>query len=173
VDHEVEIEVRAEDAGAEIALLPGLDHGGVEDLRLGLVLATDEDEGLVGAGRQRPDDAALDQEVRVALHQQPVLERARLRLVGVAAEVLVHRALGDEAGLLPHREPRAAAATQARGLELLEHLLRGHLRERLAGGLVAAQALVGLHLMQEGLVEVGGEQLELAHTGRPSFQGSR
>src|SRR3712207_9542046 len=66
----------------------------------------------------------------------------RSRLVGVAAEVLVHRALGDEARLLAHREAGAPPPPQARVLELGEDLLLVHLEQRLAKGGVATQALV-------------------------------
>ena len=119
VDHEVEGVLGAEDALAEVALGVGLLDGRLEDVGLVRVLAADEDEALVGPGGDRADDAALDQQVRVLLHQQPVLERAGLGLVGVAAEELVHRALGDEAGLLAHGEAGAAAAAQPGLLELV------------------------------------------------------
>src|SRR6185295_1871120 len=114
VDDEVEVVLRVEDALAEVALLVRLRHGRVEDVGLQLVLAADEDEALVRARRDRADDAALDQEVRVLLHQEPVLEGPGLGLVGIAAQVLVHRALGDEARLLPHGESGTAAAAEAR-----------------------------------------------------------
>ena len=52
------------------------------------VLAADVDERLLGAGRERGDQDALEHLVRAALDQQPVLEGARLRLVGVADEIL-------------------------------------------------------------------------------------
>ena len=76
------------------------------------------------ARRVGGDDDPLDQRVRRLLHQFAVLEGARLGLVRVADEVLVHRALRQERDLLAHREARAAAAAQARGFELGEHLAR-------------------------------------------------
>ena len=119
------------------------------------VLATDEDEALVGARGDRADDAALDQEVRVLLHEESILEGAGLRLVRVAAEVLVHRALGDEARLLPHREAGAAAAAEPGRLELLDELLRLELEERAAEPVaVAAAPLVDLDPVEVGLVDV-------------------
>ena len=51
-------------------------------------LAADVDVGDLRADRAAADDAAFDQQVRVALHQHVILERARLALVGVAADVL-------------------------------------------------------------------------------------
>ncbi len=77
-----------------------------------------------------------------------------LGLVGVAAQELVHRALGDEAGLLAHGEAGAAAAPQPGLLELGEHLLGGHVEQCFAQRLVAAQALVDLELVEVGLVDV-------------------
>ena len=156
----------------EEAALVGLGHGGVEDVGLQLVLAADEDEALVGAGGDRADDAALDQQVRVLLHQQAVLEGARLGLVRVAAEVLVHRALGDEAGLLAHREAGAAAAAQPRLLELVQHLLGAHLRQRLAQRAVAAEPLVDRDRVQVRLVDVGQQHAGLVHrSSSPSRDG--
>jgi hypothetical protein len=75
------------------------------------------------------------------LHQLAVLERARLGLVGVADEVLVHVALGQERSLAPGGEAGAAATAQAGRLEFGDDLLRRH-RERLAQCLVAAATLV-------------------------------
>ena len=96
--------------------------------------------------------------MRVLLHQQAVLERARLGLVGVAAEVLVHRPLGDEGRLLAHREAGAAAAAQARVLELGQHRLGGHLEQRLAQRPVAAEALVDVDGVEARLVDVASSR---------------
>ena len=74
---------------------------------------------LLMPGRVGGDHDALDQLVRVPVHQLAVLEGARLGLVGVAAEVLLDVAVREEARLLAHREAGAAAAAQPRRLELL------------------------------------------------------
>ena len=116
-------EAAAEDVLAEVALLVGLLGRRLEHVGLLLVLAADVDESLVDPGGVAGDDHALDQLVRVLLHQLAVLEGAGLGLVGVAAEVLVHVALGQEAGLGAHRESGAAAAAQAGSLELVQHCL--------------------------------------------------
>src|SRR3712207_7913228 len=50
---------------------------------------------------------ALDEQMRVLLHQLAVLEGPGLGLVGVADEVLVHLALGDEGHLLSHRDRKS------------------------------------------------------------------
>src|SRR5438105_3561773 len=77
-EDQVEGVVGAGDAPAEVAALVRLRRRAVEHVGLVLVLAANEDEALVGAGRDRGDHAALDQQVGVALHQQPVLERPGL-----------------------------------------------------------------------------------------------
>ena len=81
--------------------------------RLRVVLAADEDERVAGVGGEGGDRDPLDQLVGVALHQLAVLEGPRLRLVGVAAQVLGHFAARQEGGLFAHREAGAAAAAQA------------------------------------------------------------
>ena len=54
-----------------------------------------------------------------------------LGLVGVADEVLVHRALGEERRLLAHREAGAAAAAQAGGLDLVRRPRRASIASAL------------------------------------------
>ena len=165
VHDQVERVVGAEDALAQVALLVGLGDGRVEDVRLQLVLAADEDEALVRAGRDRADDAALDQQVRVLLHQQPVLEGARLGLVGVAAEVLVHRALGDEAtpscpSRSRRRRGRAGPSPRARSSTVSGVISSSALRS----DAVAAEALVDGDRVEAGLVDVGEQQARLGHS---------
>ena len=120
MDDQLDLVPAVEDALAQVAGLVGLGHGPVEPVGHLRVLAADVDEGAVGPGGERRDHDALDELVRVLLHQLAVLERPRLGLVGVAAQVLVHLATGQEGDLLAHREAGAAAAAKARGLELVE-----------------------------------------------------
>jgi hypothetical protein len=84
------------------------------------------------------DDHALDERVRVALHERAVLERARLALVGVAHDVDgLAGALRDERPLEPGGEPGAAAAAQPSVLDDLDDVTRRH-RERAAQACIAA-----------------------------------
>ena len=78
-------------------------------------LAADVDVGGLGADRVRGDRAPLDQRVRRPAHDLAILERARLRLVGVAAEV-VRLAVAElhERPLQARREAGAAAPAQSR-----------------------------------------------------------
>src|SRR5205085_11557420 len=50
-------------------------------------LAADVNVGDFRANRITADGASLDQEMRIALHQQVILESARLAFVGVAGDV--------------------------------------------------------------------------------------
>ena len=166
VDDQLHLLAGAEHVLAEEAGLVGLLDRRVEDVALQVVLAADVDEAAVGPGGAGGDDDPLDQLVRVLLHQLAVLEGARLGLVGVAAEVLVHVAAGQEGGLLAHREAGAAAAPQAGVLELLQDLLGGHLLVGLLDRLVAAELAVGVDRGQPRLVDVAEEQPGLLR--RPS-----
>src|SRR5690606_27712736 len=109
------------------------------------------------AGGIAGDRHALDHRMRVVAQDVAVLAGARLGLVGVAEDVLLHLALGHEAPLQPGREARAAAAAQARLLDHLDHVGgRDLLGEDPAQRLVAAGlevVLVGPRLveMQRGV----------------------
>jgi hypothetical protein len=88
--------------------------------------------------------------VRVEHQDVAVLAGARLALVGVADQVLLARELArHEAPLQAGREARAAAAAQAGGLDLGDHLILRQafaaiLAQDLAQGLVAAARFVVL-----------------------------
>src|SRR3954469_7142015 len=161
VDPELERVVGAEDAVAQVALGLRLLDRLLEARGLQVVLTADVDERARGADDVRRDDHALDEHVRRLLHELAVLERAGLGLVGVADEVLVHRALGQEGRLLAHREAGAAAAADPRAVELGEHVLAAH-PERLAQRPVAAAALVDVEGVEARLVDVL-EQEEVGH----------
>ena len=69
-------------------------------------LAPDVDERVVRLDRERGDDDALDDLVRVALEEHVVLERGRLALVAVHREVARVDALRQERPLLAGRRSR-------------------------------------------------------------------
>ena len=134
VDGDVEVvpgveDVLADEAGG-VRLLDGLLHAAddVQDL------AAHVDERVPGLDRERTDDDAFDQQVRVGQHERDVLAGAGLGLVGVHHEVaglLPERR--QEAPLHARREARAAAAAQAGVLDLVDDLGRAHgdgLRQR-------------------------------------------
>ena len=88
---------------------------------------SDEDEGVADAAGEARDRDALDQLVRVALHELAVLEGPGLGFVGVAAEVLVLVAVRQEGDLLAHREAGAAASAKSRFLEFVDNRVQFHL----------------------------------------------
>ena len=110
-------------------------------LRLG-VLAADVEVAPFAPGRVGGDRHRLDQRERVELHDHAVLERSRLRLVGVADEVVrAHRLPRDGLPLDAGREGGAAAPLQLRVLQLADDALRAEL-DRAPQGLVAAARAV-------------------------------
>ena len=88
-------------------------HRLAEELAADVVVA---DRGVHGVAADRQ---ALDQRVRVVAQDVAVVAGAGLALVGVAHQVLLHRRVArHEAPLDAGRKARAAAAAQARGLDL-------------------------------------------------------
>ncbi len=139
-------------AAAENACLASLVDGRLQDLVLRQVLAANVDEDVFGLDRMGGDEAALDQPVGDARHHLAVLERARLRLVGVDDEVRGSPALAiDERRLAAHREAGAAASPEIRLLEHGDEGVRRH-RACLLDTLVAADGAVLGQLRQVVLV---------------------
>ena len=125
VDHDVEVEARAEDVLAEEPGGVGLAYGArdpTDDVRN---LAADVDEGVVRADGVGRVDAALDEGVRVVVHERDVLAGTRLRLVTVDDEVVgATGVLRDEAPLHAGREACASAPTQAGLLDQRDDVVR-------------------------------------------------
>jgi hypothetical protein len=88
-------------------------------------LAADVDVGLLHVVREAGDHHALDQLVRILMHDVAVLEGAGLGFVGVADEVDRLAALAvDERPLHAAGETGAAAAAQAGLFDLVDQLRR-------------------------------------------------
>ncbi len=104
----------------------------------------DVEVAALAAGGEGRDRHGLDDRERVALHEDPVLERPGLRLVGVADEVVRAVWLGGHGSpLATGREGRAAAPDEPRGGDLLDDRVRAEL-DGLGQRLVAAVgAIVG------------------------------
>ena len=112
---DVEREAGAQDVVAEQPARARLRERVLEPRVRERVLGAHVDEAVLAAGRVRGDRHRLDERERVALHQHAILERPRLRLVGVADEVVRLRRLArDRLPLRAGREGGAAAAEQAR-----------------------------------------------------------
>src|SRR5579862_7902666 len=115
MDVHLAVEASPEDVLADEPGGPGLGQLGLEDLLYVVELAPDVDVGRLGSDGVAADEAPLNEQVRVPLHEHVVLERARLALVGVAADVPgLGRLFVDELPLEPRGEPGAAAAPEAR-----------------------------------------------------------
>ena len=113
-----------------------------QSLRRQRILAADVDVALLAAGRERGDRHRLDHGERVLFHQHAILERAGLRLVGIADHVV--RARGcprDRVPLAAGRKERAAAADEARVRHLADDA-GGAERERACERLVAAMRAI-------------------------------
>ena len=107
------------------------------------VLAADVEEAAARAGRERRDRHRLDDRERVALHEDAVLERAGLRLVGVADEVVrLGRLRRDGRPLAPGRERGAAAAHELERGDLGDDRLAARSRGRARGRVAAVRAVV-------------------------------
>ena len=158
MDEDVAVEARSENVLAEESARVGLVDRVLEHVLHVEELAADVDVGHLRADGVAGDRAALDQQVRIALHQQVVLERPRLAFVGVAGDVFrVRRLLVDELPFHAGRKPGAAAAAQARRLHDLDHLI-GRKRERLLQPLVALVLQVEIEREAVGLAHVLGEE---------------
>src|SRR5208282_2205628 len=96
------------------------------------------------------DDYAFEKRMRIAFHFVAVHKGAGVALVGIADEVFgVGLGLGQVVPLVGGEEARAAAATEARGLHLLNYCLGASVNEHLVKCLVAANADV--------LFDIGGD----------------
>ena len=114
-------EAGAQDVVAQQAALARLRERVAQALDGQRVLVAHVHVALVGADRERGDEHALDDRVRVVFEHGAVHERAGVALVAVADEVvLVARVGAAEAPLLAGREAGAAAAAQAAGLDLVD-----------------------------------------------------
>src|SRR5687768_17244668 len=103
--------------------------------------------------------------MRVALHQQVILERAGLALVGVADDVFWLRGvLDDELPFHARRDTRAAPALQAGRGDDLDDLFRLH-GKRLAQAVVAIMLKIEIQRVGVGLADEFCENR--IHTPRP------
>ncbi len=128
-------------------------RAGLVDRALEHVLHVEEFAADVDVGDLRPDRVAadrapFDQQVRIALDQQVILEGARLALVGVAGDVARLGLLVDELPLQPGRESGAAAAAQPGGLDHVDDLVR-LLVERLLQRRIAV--VLEIEVQREGI----------------------
>ena len=151
VHDQVGREVRAQDVLAQVAAGVRLVDRRLYVVDVVVVLAADVEVARLDRHRVARERDPLDHQVRVVLEDLPVLERARLGLVAVAAQVA--RLLIDgrhKAPLQAGREAGAAAALQARRLDLVRQAGRVELAVAHDGfeRVVALIGFVDLHLVE-------------------------
>ena len=129
-------------------------------------LAANVDVGLLHVIRETRDNRALDQLMRILLHDVAVLECARFRLVGINDEINRLAALAiNETPLHAARETRAATTAQAGFLHLVDKFLglarKCALHHRVTAVLEIAREVVGV----AGLVDVLENDAVLSGSG--------
>src|SRR5581483_11816232 len=126
-DLDVEGEAEAHHVRSQEAPLPGGVDGRAQGAERPGVLAPQVEVAVFGAGGVAGDGHGLDHGVGVALHQHPVLERAGLRLVGVADQLVgPDRLAGHRRPLPPGWERRPTPADEPRVAHLPDHRRRAH-----------------------------------------------
>src|SRR5262245_4233087 len=112
------MEVLAEDVPSEQVGGVALVDGPLQDAIAAAILVAQVEVGGAGAGGVAGEDDAFEDLMRVLLHEDAVVEGARLALVGVDAQV--DRSvvvLGQEGPFDATREARPAAAAQTGSLD--------------------------------------------------------
>src|SRR5262245_9162241 len=111
MDDDVAVETAAKYVLSDVTLRVGLRKFRLEDPLNVEELAADIDVGHLRADRPASDETSLEKEMRIALHQHVILERAGLALVGVARDVTRFGLLVDELPLQAGRKSGTAAST--------------------------------------------------------------
>ena len=107
------------------------------------VFAAHVQVALRGPGRERRYGQRLQHRVRVLLHDHPVLEGARLRLVGVAHHVVgARRGMGHRLPLGSGRECRTPAPHQPGVVQLAQHTLGAQLEGTAQGGVAPVMTII-------------------------------
>ena len=135
------------------------------------VLGADVEEAAFAARREARDRHRLDHRERIRLHQHAVLERAGLRLVGVADDV-VRASAGWSATAFhftPGRERGAPAAEQTR----LRHLADDAVRPELAGACERAETAGGDVRVERRRVDARGDAAQQAQARRACLRQRR
>jgi len=128
---------------AQVAGLVALVDGLLEPLQAQRVLVAQVDINDRRPGGVGRNNRPFDHLMGVFFHQDAVVERARLALVGIDAEIDGSRmVLGQKGPLDPGGKTGPAAAPQPAGFDQLDHFLGTHLLEHAAQGLVTAALFV-------------------------------
>jgi hypothetical protein len=127
VDVDFQVEAGAEDILAQETRGARFRQSLLQDQRPLRELAADVNVSQVRVDRETGDNHPLDQLVRILVDDVAVLERPRLRFVGVADQVnRLWAVLFDEAPLDAAGEAGAAASAQTAGFHLIDDVRLGH-----------------------------------------------
>ena len=130
------------------------------------ILAAQVDVAALAAGRVGGDRHRLDHRERIALQDHPILERARLGLVGVADQVVrPARLAGDRLPLAPGRERGAAAPHQLGVEDLADHAVGAELERAPQRRVAAVRAVV--------VEALGIDHADPAEQAQPRLAGLR
>ena len=173
VDLEIEVKAGSQDVLSQQAVFLGLVDGDVQAVDGQRILGPAVDVPLVGADGLGGDDHAFQNGVGIGLQDAAVHEGAGIAFVGVAQDIFdVARRGGGELPFHSRGETGAAAAAQTRIEDLLDDLLRRHLRQGLghAGVTVPGDVLIDLLGIDEAPVAqhpqiLQGEEGDLLHRG--------
>ena len=136
---QVEIKARPENVLPQVPARISFGKCRVHDIQHVPVFAANINEAVMRMNGSSRDHHALDELVRVHLHQRPILAGARLGFIRVANHILrFRRILWHERPLHPRRESRSAAPAQIRLFHFLDDALGSHLLERFFQRLIAA-----------------------------------
>ena len=138
LDHQFEGKTRVQDVLAQQAVLLSLSDGHPEALDGQRVLGATVDIPLVRTDTIAGDDHALQYRMGISLQHRAIHKGPRIPFVSVADQILdIATGPGSELPLEAGEEPGAAAPSQARLLDLVDDILRGHLDQHLGQRLIA------------------------------------
>jgi len=167
VDIDIEREIVAEDALAQESGGRALVDRALHAAQAQGVLVAQVDVRRAGPRGIAAQEDALQDLVRIELHEHAVGEGARLALVGVDAHVDGSGMVGrQERPLQPGEEPGPAPPAQAARPHHGRHLGRRVLLEHAAQGAIAAAGLIDRQGVAVGLVDVGQENGLVVGHGR-------
>ncbi len=128
VHHHLEGKIAPEDIFSQEPGLPGHFRLPFDELGVQLIGGPDEKIGGLGPDRIARQDDALDDQVRVDIHQHPVLKGAGLHFVGVGHHIARKAGIGrDETPLAAGGEAGAAPPPEAGVQHQLAHFIRSPL----------------------------------------------
>ena len=164
VNIDLEVESTPVNILAEVTGLASLGNRLFEDSIAVDVLEPDVDVSRGRLGREAGDQNAFEKLVGVQLHQQPVVERRRLGLVGVDAHERLFPIFRKKRPLQARREPRATTTAQLGILDDAGHLVGVELGQGLASRLIATARLIDLEQMAIGDRKIAGQdRFKLGH----------